>query len=106
MYDVRKANLKEMRKRVSKTMLHNKKNRTEAAERYKKTLPELLAITKNTRKEEAQEMFKEVTRTLTEPWSKMVERKKKFRFPHWNAKLHTLWEAMQKARLRAKRSGL
>lgn len=36
----------------------------------------------------------------------MVERKQSTRMPHWNIKLHTLWKAMQKAKLMVKRSGI
>lgn len=53
-----------------------------------------------------QDLYKEVTQTLTEPWEKMVERKKKVRCTHWNAKLQMLWEAMQKARYAVRKSGI
>lgn len=105
-YELAAAEVKKGRKRITKEILANPRNKNEAAEHYGSPLPKLIAEIKESHPEEAQHMFEKVEESITQPWREMLKRSQLTRRPHWNIKLELMWQKMKKARRRAKRSQL
>lgn len=106
LYTVKNVSIKVGKRRISKTMLCNQRNREEAGKWYREKTPELTKKVKAVGSEGAQAIYKEVTIFITEPWVRMTERKPATRSPHWNSGLQMRWEDLRKARMRASKSGL
>lgn len=106
MYRVRNAKLITGKRRVSNAMLHNVRNPEEAGERYRRTIMPLIERLKLVKMETAQEADLRATRVITDPWTEMVKRKQSTTCSYWNAKIKIMWNEMQKARIKARSSGL
>lgn len=78
------------RPKTSKTMLSNVRNKEEAGEAYRKTIPKIIKWAKAAQITTAQNIFDRVTRVMREPWKKIVERRPIARSPHCNANLNYL----------------
>lgn len=84
LFTVNEANLKTSKRRVSKTMSNNTRNRLEASTKYQSCLPPLIERIKKADASNAQEIYAEISRTITDPWIAMVKRRPLAKKPHWN----------------------
>lgn len=55
-------------------------------------------------KRKAEELFREVSRNITNPWTFMVSRSPRTVSRNWNVDLNFKWKAMRKTKRRARAS--
>lgn len=105
LYKVKDINIKPGGCRISKSMLKNRNNIKEAGKHYRQYMPVLIERVRLTSAGSVEDIFKEVARSITEPWTDMAQMRPKNRSPHFNLRLDKECGVMR-ARKRAIKSNI
>lgn len=79
-------------------MLSTQRNIDEAGEHYRQYIPVVIDKVRRECEDSAEEVLKDVTRTITTQWIEMAPSRSKKRSPDWSISPDQRWRAMKKAR--------
>lgn len=93
-------------RRISKALLESKKVRPNINETYKVTFPRMINKLNTCNRLNAEQIYREATKSIVEPWQKLAKRRPRNRPPFWNLTLQNTLDRKRKLYVKAKKSGL